>query len=366
MVSHTAAILAEVLAAGPYAERAQYDPHAAEAAREGDLDLEKVGRDAPMPWEADGRRWHTVDRVTGKGLPCRWQGDILNWIDVRIHAAADFSDTNWNHRTVVEIAARNKSLGWFLHAMTGHEWLLRLVFRVSRNAFKQTDLVRRLGIRPLNDTPGLEVYGAEERVQVDNLRGPWQAVTILVHRLEEIDTPAFQEFLNQAAVSFHENLKRLQTKPEDLMPWKLNGQRWHLSDKGFPIGKRVQWDRTLLPRLLDLVRAVEPAVEIVWSARAAITLRVPGVSRGWAQWRTKDSYGLDCRFLGKKGQFNLSQIETFGISPSINGSRVDGDVLRLMFHQAEHLHPTELTQLLAEHLRGFRDVFAKIGSKERA
>jgi excinuclease ABC subunit A len=356
-VSHTAAILGDVLAAGPYTERLKYDPHAAEAAREGDVDLEKVGQDAPMPWEADGRLWHTTERVTSKGAPCRWEGEILTWIDGQIHEAGTFSDTNWNHRTIVEIAAPSKSQGWFLHAMTGQEWLLRLVFRVSRNAFKQADLVRRLGIRPLNDTPGLEVYGAEERVQVDNLKGPWQAITVIVHRLSEINTPAFREFLAQAIASFHDNIKRLQTKPEDVMPWRLNGQRWHLGEKGFPVGKRVHWDRPLLPRLLDLVREIEPGLEVVWTARAAITLRVPGVSRAWAQWRTKESHGLDCRFLGKKGQFNLSQIERFGTSPTSHGSRADGDVLRLVFQHAEHLHAAELKELLAEHLRGFREVF---------
>jgi excinuclease ABC subunit A len=358
-VSHTAAILAEVLAAGPYAERVHYNPHAAQPAREGDLDLEQVGHDAPLPWETDGRLWHTVERVTGEGKACRWEGAILNWIEKRIHEAGSFSATNWNHRTIVEIAAPNKSQGWFLHAMTGHEWLLPLVFRVSRNAFKQAELVRRLGIRPLNETPGMEHYSSEERVQVSNLKGPWQAVTVLVHRLSEVDTPAFREFLTQAAASFHENLRRLQTKPEDVMPWRLNGERWHLGEKGFPAGQRVQWDRSLLPRLLGLVREIEPGVEVVWTARAAITLHVPGVSRGWAQWRTKESYGLDCRFLGKKGQFNLSQIEAFGLSPSIHGSRADGDVLRLVFQHAEHLHPAELKELLAEHLRGFREIFGK-------
>ena len=39
--------------------------------------------------------------------------------------------------------------------MTGQEWLVRLVFRVARNAFQQAALVRRLGIKPLNETPGL-------------------------------------------------------------------------------------------------------------------------------------------------------------------------------------------------------------------
>jgi excinuclease ABC subunit A len=365
-VSHTAAILAEVLAAGPNAERVKYNPQAAAAAREGDVDLENVGHDAPMPWEVDGRSWHTVERVTGKGKPCRWDGEILNWVEKRIHEAARgselFGETNWNHRTIVEIAASNRNQGWFLHAMTGHEWLLRLVFRVGRNAFKQANLIRPLGIRPLNETPGLEVYGTEERVQVSNLRGPWQAVTLLVHRLEEIDTPAFREFLTQAVASFQANLKRLQTKPEDVMPWKLNGQRWHLGEKGFPVGQRQQWDRALLPRLLDLVREIEPGIEIVWTGRASIALRVPGVNRRWAQWRTKESYGLDCRFLGKKGQFNLSQIEAFGASPTLNGSRADADILRLVFQHAEHLHAAELKELLAEHLRGFREAFSRSGS----
>jgi excinuclease ABC subunit A len=355
--SHTAAILAGVLEAGPHAERPRYDPQAVEAPRAGDVALEAVGEDARMPWQTDGPRWHTVDRITTEGKPCRWEGQILPWLFERIHQLGSFSDTNWNHRTVIEIAGPNKSQGWFLHAMTGQEWLLRLVFRVGRNAFKAGDLVRQLGIRPLNDTPGLEVYGDQERVWITSHKGPWQSVTIMVHRLSEIDTPAFAEFLSKAAASFHQNLKRLQTKPEDLMPWKINGERWHLSDKGFAPGKKVAWDRGLLKRLLDLVREVEPGLEVRWDSRDAISLKVPGVNRAWAQWRTKDVYGLDCRFLGKHGQFNLSQVEAFGVSPSINGNRADGDMLQVIFQQVDHLHAAKLKEILAEHLRGFREAF---------
>jgi excinuclease ABC subunit A len=357
--SHTGDILAAVLAAGPHAERPKYDPHAAEAAREGDLALEAVGRDAQMPWEADGRRWHTVERVSHKGAPCRWEGSILDWIDERIHELGSFSDTNWNHRSVVEIAAPSKSHGWFFHAHTGLERYVRLVFRVGRNTFKEADLNARLGIRRLNELDGLNVYGDEQRVQVANRKGPWQEVAVLAHRLSEIDTPAFREFLAEAVAAFGRSLKRLQTKPEDVMPWKVNGQRWHLGEKGFPAGRRLQWDRALLPRLLDLAREVEPGLEITWTARAAITLRVPGIKRAWAQWRTKDSHGLDCRFLGQKGQFNLSRVEPFGVSPSIHGNSSAGDVLRLVFKHDDHVHAVKLKELLAEHLRGFREAFGK-------
>src|SRR5205807_2188728 len=137
----------------------------------------------------------------------------------------------------------------------------------------------------------------EPRVHVANRKGPWQEVWMLVHRLSEIATPAFHDFLRRAVASFHQNLKRMQTKPEDLMPWKVSGERWHLGEKGFPAGKKLNWDRALLPRLIALVRAVEPALEIRWDNRVAVTLRVPGITRAWAQWRTKDAGSFTCRFL---------------------------------------------------------------------
>jgi excinuclease ABC subunit A len=329
--------------------------------REGDLELEAVGKDAEMPWLTDGRRWHTVERVTNEGKPCRWEGHMLDWIDERVHELADFGDTDWNQRSVVEIAAPVRTQGWFLHAMTGQEWLLRLVFRVEKNRFKDANLVPRLGIRPLNETAGLEVYGNDQRVWTTAHKGPWQSVTVLVHRLSEIDTPAFREFLSEAVASFHNNLKRLRTKPEDMMPWKINGERWHLGEKGFPPGKKVRWERELLTRLLQLVREIEPAVEVRWDARDAITLRVPRVNRAWGQWRTKKAIALECHFLGKKGQFNLSQIEHLGIAPNIGTHRQDGDLLYLHFQKIDQEQWKRLTELLTAHLRGFQEVFARNG-----
>jgi len=354
--SHTAPFLAGVLAAGPYIERQKYDPTAAEAVRTGDVSLDAVGKDAAMPWETDGRRWHTSTRLTGKGKPARWEGEILNWIDEQIHKRGNFPETNWKQPTVVEIAGPKKSQGWFFHAHSGMEWLVRLVFRVGRNKFKGPDLVSRLAIPTLNDTPGVETYGDKERVHVANRKGPWQEVAILAHRLSEIDTPGFHRFLDEAVLAFQAAVQRMQTRPEDVMPWKVNGERWHLSDKGFPIGRKLRWDRGLLPRLLALVRSLEPNLEITWDSRAAITLRVPGISRGWSQWRTKDAHGLDCRFLGKKGQFNLAQIENFGTHPQIH-AKEGRDVMHLVFQQEEHLHAARLKELLAEQLRGFREVF---------
>jgi excinuclease ABC subunit A len=357
--SHTGTMLAKVLAAGPQAVRPRFDPAIVDASREGDADLEEVGKDTQMPWETDGKRWHTEQRVSHQGKPARWQGKILDWIDQQVHALGNFAATNWGQRTIVEIAAPRRSDGWFFHAHTAMEWLVRLVFRVGRNTFKQDELNRRLGIPPLNDTPGIQAYGSEPRVHVANRMGTWQEVAVLAHRLSEIETPAFRAFLREAVAAFGKHLGRLRTKPEDVMPWKLNGERWHLGDKGFPPGSKRAWDGALLPRVLELVRGIEPGIEVRWDVRYFITLRVPGVSRWWGQFQTKRADGLVCHFLGKRGQFNLSRVESFGINPEINGQRGDGDVLRLVFRQEEHLHAEKLKELLTEHLRGFREAFAK-------
>src|SRR5262249_15261390 len=106
--SHTGAALAPVLAAGPHIERPKYDPHQAEAPGEGDKALEAVGGDARMPWEPAGHRWHPQDRLTSEGKPCRWEGQILDWIDEQVHGLGTLGETNWNHRTVIEIAAKGE------------------------------------------------------------------------------------------------------------------------------------------------------------------------------------------------------------------------------------------------------------------
>jgi excinuclease ABC subunit A len=202
-------------------------------------------------------------------------------------------------------------------------------------------------------------------VWVTNHKGPWQSVTVQVHALGEIDTPAFRDFLKDAAASFTANVKRLQTKPEDLMPWKLNGEKWHTGDKGFPPGRKVRWDRGVLSRALAVVREVAPEVVVSWDRRDAIALRVPGISRAWAEWRTKEAEALDCRFLGKKGQLNLAQVE--GIAHAeIGRQRAEGDVLRLQLADLNAEQAAKLKQVLTEQLQGFREAFGRKGEAQRA
>ncbi len=123
-----------------------------------------------MPWETDGQRWHTRDRVTTEGKPCRWEGAILTgWTSSSMSWALSATRLEPAHRRRDRRSKQEPGLVPARHDR--QEWLVRLVFRVGKNAFKSADLVRRLGIKPLNDTPGLEVYSRGARVG-DQPQGP--------------------------------------------------------------------------------------------------------------------------------------------------------------------------------------------------
>ncbi len=196
-----------------------------------------------MPWETDGRQWHTVDRVGRTGEPCRWDGRILERIVDRIEQLGQFSPTNWNDRSVVEIAAEKKTDGWFMHALTGEQWIMKLKFRMAKATFNREQLINRLGMKPLNEMHELPVYGTDRRVKVRTLRGPWQEVELKVHSLEEIDHKHFWQFLEQAAAGFKKITQRTRQDPESVMPWTVLGRKWHLARKGFPPGKRIAWEQ---------------------------------------------------------------------------------------------------------------------------
>ncbi len=172
-----------MLEAGPYVTRVPFDHASVLEERPGDRDITEVGRDTKMPWEVDGRRWHTHDRVGRKGEPCRWDGRILEAVVDRIQQRGTFSETDWNSRSVVEIAAEKKSVGWFFHAITGETWLLKMKFRVAKNTFQRQNLIDRLPLKTLNQLDEVPLYGNEPRVKCRSLRGPWQEVQINAHSL---------------------------------------------------------------------------------------------------------------------------------------------------------------------------------------
>ncbi|MEX0936263.1 MAG: excinuclease ABC subunit UvrA [Pirellulales bacterium] len=352
--SYTGEVLAPVLEAGPHRKRKLFDFAAAEKLRDGDVSISEVGHETKMPWEADGRKWHTRDRVGRAGEPCRWDGRILDRLEQFVQSEGKFSDTQWNSRTVVEVAADRKSDGWFFHAITGETWLLKLKFRVAKNAFQRDTLVDKLNLKPLNDLPDLPVYGSGPRVRCKNLRGPWQEVQLQVHSLAEVDTPAFWEFVKQAIAAFNKYTQRVAQNPDDVMPWKVLGRKWHVTRKGFPPGKRVLWDTDLLEDLCELLATIAPDGQFLWNNQQVVHLMVKDQREPWASIYTKRPAGLDLMLTGPTDQFALGRIADFGIARQLQ-TRDDRDLIKLRFQNPDDVSSPELAQFFEEHRQSLRN-----------
>ena len=274
------------------------------AAASGDVALEAVGKDAQMPWETDGRRWHTVERVTheGQAVPLGGRRSSTGSTS-RSTSWATFGDTNWNQRTVVEIAGADEEPGLVLprhdrHGMAVSGWSSasagtpssrRTLTAAARHPAAERDAGPG-GLRQRAARPGGQPQGA---LAGGDDPGPSP------ERDRHAGLPPVPE--GGGGVVPRRTCKRLQTKPEDVMPWKVNGERWHLGEKGFPPGKKLQWDRALLPRLLDLVREVEPNLEMrLGRARRHHAARCRASAAAGRSGGPRTADGLDCRSWARR------------------------------------------------------------------
>ncbi len=344
--SYTSEALTPVLEAGPYLPRAPFDPDSALEEQPDDLDITEVGRETKMPWEIDGRRWHVHDRVGRKGEPCRWDGRILETVVDRVQELGTFSDTDWNSRSVVEIAAEKKSVGWFFHAITGETWLLKMKFRVAENTFQRQNLVDRLSLKTLNQLDELPIYGNEPRVKCRSLRGPWQEVQINSHSWEEIDTPEFWSFLDDAVAGFQKFTELTELNPEDHMPWKKLGQRWHFMRKGFTPGRRVLWDVAVWEELYELLQESAPDGQFLWNNQVLVHLLLSGQREPWITITTKRCESLDIVLQGPKGCVTLGRIAEIAQDRELDATRPDRDLVRLQVPHRRGSAPRRLDGIL--------------------
>ncbi len=353
--SHTATALAPVLASGPYWERRPFSAAELTAPERGDVSIQEVGADARMPWEIDGSRWHTKGRVSRRGTPIRWDGNILREIVGRIEASGAFAPTDWNNRSIVEIRGEKKSLGWFFHAITAEEWLLKMKFRTARNTFRKETLISQLDLKPLNEVDEIPLYGTEPRVRVQRLSGPWQEIELKVHSVKEIDRPEFWSFLDLAIQEFAKYTKKAEKKPNELTPWKILGEKWHFLPKGLVGGDKLLWDYSLLREIFGILRGVCPDARIIWTNKMLVPLfrgtakvKVDGRVIPWVVVHTKRVDGVHLEIYVKKNAIPLGRVRSLGAEAYVDGSRDGCDVVQLVFKTTSDIKKEELKKILTE------------------
>ena len=345
--SFTGEILAKVLAEGGRGDRETFDAEAVRKKKAGDLDPTKIGADAKMPWEVDGRKWHTVDGLANNGKPRRWKGEILARIIDELESTENFSPTNWNERSTVEVAAKAKGIGWFLHAFTGDEWLLTLKFRVPKRTFIEATLIADLGLKDVNDLDEIPVYNRQPRVRIrPSTNGPFEDITISIVDVAETTTVAFQSFYAKAVQSFIDRTNPESLNLEDLTPWKKLGRKWHFMRKGFLQGA-IEWEPIVLEELTTLVSELLPTADVDWTQKIVVNYTIDKMPR--ASLVTKRPSALELAITVKAGTIQLGQISNLGIDPEISSRDKSGfDVIRLRFTDIVQVKSVALRKFLSE------------------
>jgi excinuclease ABC subunit A len=200
--SYTGEMLAPVLKASTREKRQSLDMK--QYLKDGNPheELRQLTKDVKAPWEADGRKWHTVDRRSHSGKTCRWDGEILSWFLDEMGTYELLAEPNFNHRSIVEVKHITKQGSWFLHALTGDEWILTLNFRVPKRTMTPKKLENIFQLQPLDQINEIPRYSGETRTRLENQRGPLQEISLKFYKKDEVTQQQVQEFLKAIVPSF--------------------------------------------------------------------------------------------------------------------------------------------------------------------
>ncbi len=344
--SLTGEILADVLRDGERGIRESFDSESALQKKAGDLDPTKIGADARMPWEIDGRNWHTVSGLANNGRRRQWSGTMLADVIDQLEADERFSPVNWNERSTVEVTAKNKGIGWFLHAYTGDEWLLSLKFRVPKKEFNEQTLLEELELKDVNDLDDLPVYNRQPRVRIrPSANGPFEDVTITLIKPEEMQTPAFEQFFSRARTSFLNRINPEALDLADLTPWKKLGRKWHLMRKGFLQGE-IEWEPAVLEALINMLDERLPAARVDWTQKIVVHYSID--KQPVASLVTKRPAAIDLVIYVSKGSIQLGQVAQLGLVSEIVPSKDGRDAVQIKFNAIAQVQSADLGQFLDE------------------
>ncbi len=141
---------------------------------------------------------------------------------------------------------------------------------------------------------------------------------------------------------------RAAINPNDLMPWKALGKKWHLLRKGFPPGKRVLWEVEVLERLCDLVETALPHGSFQWDNKVLVHHSPPGAEAPWASIHTKRPAVVELVLRAPKNRVALGRIAHLARDRSLDATHEDRDVVKLRFRTLEDLERGDLANFLKE------------------
>lgn len=349
--SHTGRLLRPVLDAGPHADRPVFKPGASPKGQER-LTIEGDVSESKMPWQTNGRRWHTEQRMSRDGKAVEWESTALAFVidEIERLGKGKLLPTDWNDRARVEVCAKapegiaQSAVPWFCHCLTGGRWLLDVYLRLPRGVFKEADVTKKLALKTLDDRDDIEAYGQTARVQLRPVMQTMDSIRILIHDKKEIATPAFKAFLAAAWKAYIGMVTGLAKSAEDAEPWKTDGKAWHLSQKCIRTGP-IQWKPMELLAIIGRITKTLPKIKVDWSGKVLVDLRMDD-GRRVARIVTHRPDGLRVEIFVPPGRFTPTQIEKLGMSQTLGRKDTGGPELGFMCQSLSQIDMKVLNEAL--------------------
>jgi len=314
------------------------------------IDLENQVK---MPWEMDGRKWHTVDHCDAKGERVQWDPKMLLWLVETMESLDGCAPTDWNHRTRIELKAEITPL-WFCHILTGFQELLEVAIRVPSGPFDEHKLRAMLNIQTLDERSDLPIYGQWSRVRIRSLTTGWDDIRLSLRDFKDIQKIAFRAFLKTAVGAYSHKISEIQQQPEIQQPWKSEGQEWHLSQKAMSRRQAPKWKPPLLLTLIGRFKSIQPDLKLDWGGKTAVMLRSPGLGAYAGKIVTNMGRGLRIELRAPKNVLTPAQVDRLGEDVEIRQrgnddwiifwvrslSDMDSGQLRSVWRQCIGLTPT--------------------------
>jgi excinuclease ABC subunit A len=169
---------------------------------------------------------------------------------------------------------------------------------------------------------------------------------------EDIDSPMLRE--NDTPCLYIPDKK----KPEDLMPWKILGEKWHFTPRGLNGGDKLLWEYSLLAEIFGTIKEVSPQARFVWTNRSLVPVykhskfgKAEKVKRlPWAVIHTKRVDAVYVEIYAAKNLIPPERIRSLGVVPNVSGEHTQYDILQLKFSPQSGIDKTELQKILQETL----------------
>jgi excinuclease ABC subunit A len=135
--------------------------------------------------------------------------------------------------------------------------------------------------------------------------------------------------------------------PRELnQPWKILGQRWHWTAKGFPNNAQPKWPLELAEKTIATLQSIVGIDQVHLQTPSEIRFGQLPIDLAWATLQTKSPESLILMLVGPATAIDLELLEKVGIEGTV-------EIIDSQKNTRTTLHLKDLKQIRSRNLKSF-------------